>query len=109
MNLVTIFLRLNNADAWHIAFFFKRNRLNYVKMDFLESGHDVVLANIKSQYGEPSKLEKTTQTMPLIMWALEEGILVTNSSAYPGRTTQVIWLSKAEILNKLLGSKMAEK
>lgn len=102
-------LSLNNADAWHVAFFFKKNRLSQVKMDFLESGHDVILASIKSQYGEPSNLEESTQTIPLIMWTLEDGILVTNSSAYPGRTTQVLWVSKAEILNKFLRSKITEQ
>lgn len=96
---------LNSANAWHIAFFFRKNRLRQVKMDFLESGHNEILAMIKSQYGKPSNVKNSKQQIPLIMWTLKEGILVTNSSSYPGRTTQVLWVSKAEIISKLLKGK----
>ena len=50
---------INGADAWHLAFFFKKNKLNLVKMDFSATGHDEMLALLKAQYSEPSKPESS--------------------------------------------------
>lgn len=96
---------INGADAWHLAFFFKKDKLNLVKMDFTAAGHDEILALLKAQYGEPSKLENSKQVIPLINWKIAGGILSTNKYAYTGRTTQVLWLSNKEILDRWLKSR----
>jgi len=92
---------INGSEAWSVAFFFKKKHLIQVKMDFLEPGHDEFLTRLKSRHGEPLKIENSSQKIPLVMWNLREGVLVTNSSSYPGKTTQVLWLSGLEIIDQL--------
>ena len=96
---------LNGADAWLLVFFFRKNKLHQVKMDFPASGHDEILVLLESQYGKPSKLENSKQAIPLIKWKFRGGILTTNSSAYAGRTTQVLWISNEEIIDRWYKSK----
>ncbi len=99
----TLIKSLNGADAWLLVFFFNKNKLNQVKMDFHASGHDKILVSLESQYGESSKLVNSKQAIPLIKWKFKEGLLTTNSSAYTGRTTQVLWLSNEEIFKNIRG------
>ncbi len=96
---------INGADALFLVFFFNKNKLNQVKMDFTSSGHKDVLVKLKSQYGNPTKLKKSKQPIPLIKWVLKQGIITTNESAYSNRKTQVLWLSHNDILNRLHNNK----
>ena len=91
---------INGSDAWLLVFFFNQNKLNLVKMNFTSSGHKDILVTLKSQYGNPTKLEGSKQPIPRIKWVLTQGIITTNMSAYGGRTTQVLWLSHDAILNR---------
>ena len=93
---------INGENAWNVAFFFKRKRLVMVKMDFLESGHEAIFTKFNSKYGDPLDIEKSEQEIPLVMWLLKEGVLFTNSSAYPGHITQVLWLSNVELFKEWL-------
>jgi hypothetical protein len=97
---------INGEEAWHVAFFFKKKKLVFVKMDFLENGHKAVINKINSKYGSPQDIVKSKHDIPLVKWILKEGVLTTNSSAYAGDITQVLWISTSELLQMWLRQKI---
>jgi hypothetical protein len=82
------------------VFFFDRDNLNKVKINITPKGHEEILIALHSKYGTPHKPKNSQQEIPPINWTLRQGILTTNEAPYIGRTTQVLWISKKDIMKK---------
>ena len=88
---------INGVDAWFVAFFFDKDKLNQVKIDVVPSGHEKILHAFRSRYGSPRQMKADQAGQPIIGWVLNQGVLATNETAYNDGTTQILWLSMAKL------------
>ena len=88
---------VNGADAWFVAFFFDKDKLNQVKIDVVPAGHEKMLHAFHARHGSPRQMKADQSGQPIIGWVLNQGVLATNEKSYNDGTTQVLWLSMAKL------------
>ena len=93
---------INGVDAWFVAFFFDKDHLNQVKVDFGSAGHKEILFTLLANHGEPRGFQPDQYGNNVIGWNLKNGILTTNEVAYAKGTTQIYWLSNEKLLGSML-------
>lgn len=93
--------KVNGVDSWFIVFFFENGQLSGLKLDIQPDGHEAMLSELHSLFGDSKEMPAKNKSGPLLQWMGAQGVFVMNKVAYSGAPSQLVWVSMEKALRSL--------
>ncbi|MEJ2633379.1 MAG: hypothetical protein P8014_17905 [Acidihalobacter sp.] len=98
---------INEVDAWFVVFFFEKGGLRQVKADIMPGAHKAMMHWLTDKFGSGMTVSHGKASETLVHWIELNGAIAMNKEAYGNEPSQVVWVSKERILQKIMKGRLS--
>jgi len=100
----------DNIPARSVFFWFRRNELQNIKLEFPEESFPLLQDYLKRYFVGVRRLDRAGSAAfgtdiygrPLMVWPTDNGMIVVSSAPTPGRPLTLLWISKEKVLRDIV-------